>query len=228
MHKIIIYNLFFFLIIISGCGKSDSSNEKIFNKYYYLAANICSFNGTLSVKNSGDKNIINYKISYNNGIGCKITKFQNKKILSEYLLSNNKINYTEKSNPGKTLIYNDSDDMRLKLGLPVNIGIDPYYFLETDMKYSRIIYPDKNTVIITYDNDKINLKAEVNIKDLKIDRIRLSSGGIAVFEVLYNDFRKLDNNTFFPEKSSQIFYLNGKEINRIESQYSIETINLCN
>lgn len=217
------------LLVFTGCGKSDTTNnEKIFNRYYYLGSNICSFNGTLSIKNPESKKLITFKISYNNGIGCKIIKYINNKQNSIYILNNDKINYTENINTGETVVYNDTEEIRFKLGIPVNIGIDPYYFLETDMTHSKIKYQDKNTIIINYEKDQLKLKASISINSDKIEKITMSSNGIEIFHVLYSNYRDLGSNIAFPEKYTQVFIKNGKEFSRIESEYTIENINLCN
>lgn len=227
VHWLIKYFFIFSIVFFTftKCGSKSENLEKLFFEYYYLGSQICIFEGAVSYNYTDPKfGQDKFKISYVEAKGCVITKKHNSRNTTRYILNDNKISVTS-TNGGKN-IYEDTEVNRLKAGLPVNLGIDPYYFLETDLKDSSIINKSKDTLSIIYNNGENQMQSDIFIKDRKIITIETSINGNNIYIIEFEDFVKLENGLFFPKKYTQSFP--GAHLKAIICNYDIDKIKLCN
>lgn len=167
---------------------------------------------------------VEYDINYNLGIVGRIKKSVNNKFIGEYILRDKKIFY--KPLYGKNVELEDTEINRLKIDIPVNLGIDPYYFLETDLSKSTITTTSDNNIEVIYNTGAITLKELIIIKDNLINRIKIFNNNILVMEANFYNFVEIGNNLFYPQKLEiiQILPDNNK---KIVINYNISRILLC-
>lgn len=214
----------YLIMVCCSCGK-DLDKTNIFYLYYYLGSNICSFEGTATYYLEKTGKSVEYEINYNPVIAGHITKKVNDKFIAEYIIKEQKILY--KPANGKNTYVDDTEVNRLQLDIPVNLGIDPYYFLETDLNKSTISTSDNDRITVIYNSDNYSLTAIINFKDNRIVKIQVLNNSIPVMEINYSDFLEVENRIFFPMKYELIQIPPGREQIKTTVSYKISKIKLC-
>jgi len=212
-------------LTLTTCSVKSENLERIFFDYYYLGSQICIFEGSVTYDYADPKFVQDkFHITYIDTKGGVISRQSNSKNTTRYILNDNKISVTSAN--GRKTIYEDTEINRLKAGLPVNLGIDPYYFLETDLNDSSIIKKSDNTLSIIYNNGNNIVQADVLFKDRKILSIETYFNSKSIYQIEFDDYIKLENGLFFPKKYTQTF--TGDNLKTIICEYDIDKIKLCN
>ena len=220
-------SLIFFIILAStciiSCGKKTVGPKDIYYRYYNMGDNIVSFQGVLTFQTNDKKeDTAEYSVYFSREKGYDITKRVRGEFIARFTGNDDKLTISKKN--GKVTVIEDSAQNRMTAGMPMNLGIDPFYFLETDLEKSQIAEKNGNNLVVTYRADGNTAEAIVTTDGEKITGVSVSLNGISYYRVTYKDYVKVEKKLYFPV--TYIHELYGKNNSRksITASYSIKDI----
>jgi len=211
---------------VFSCGKKTGGPKDIYFRYYNMADRIVSFQGDVVflTDNKRDEKA-EYSVNFSREKGYDITKRVRGEFTARFTGKDDKLTVDKKK--GKVTATEDSVQNRLAAGIPMNLGIDPFYFLETDLEKSRFVEKDKNSLVISYATGGKTVEASITTDGEKITGIAVTLDNVPFYRVTYSGFVKIDRDFYFPTGYVHEIYEDNGRSQSITVSYSIKDIKLA-